>query len=202
MVKKDKKQKNRVLKQKLKQISVGIAGLGGLGSNVAVALAREGIGKLVLVDFDKIEKSNLNRQYYFLDQIGKLKTEVLKENIQRINPNVELQVFNQKLEKGSMETLFKDVDIVVEALDKAEIKTDFIEEIMLKLPGKPLVAASGVAGVGKSDRIHTKKTGNLYMVYDEHAESSEEDLLIGARVGLIANWQANIVLELIMEEKV
>jgi sulfur carrier protein ThiS adenylyltransferase len=95
---------------------------------------------------------------------------------------------------------FKDVDVVIEALDNAETKTGFIEEILLSLPGKPVVGASGVAGYGHSDRVNTKKMGNLYMVYDEHARSSDEDVLMAPRVTLIANWQANIVLEILLGE--
>jgi sulfur carrier protein ThiS adenylyltransferase len=188
------------IREKLKNSSVGIAGLGGLGSNAAVSLARAGVGRLVLVDFDKVEHNNLDRQYYFLDQVGKPKTSAIKENLERINPSVEVMVFNKKLEKGSMSDPFKDVDVVIEALDNAETKTGFIEEILLSLPGKPVVGASGVAGYGHSDRVNTKKMGNLYMVYDEHARSSDEDVLMAPRVTLIANWQANIVLEILLGE--
>ncbi|MCK5258849.1 MAG: sulfur carrier protein ThiS adenylyltransferase ThiF, partial [Thermoplasmatales archaeon] len=128
------KQKFDKIKEKLRKSSVGIAGAGGLGSNAAVALARAGIGRLILVDFDKIEKSNLDRQYYFLNQVGKIKVEALKDNIKRINSAVKVEILNQKLEKGSMEKPFHDVDIVIEALENAETKTEFIEEILLKLP--------------------------------------------------------------------
>jgi len=188
------------IKKKLSESRVGIAGLGGLGSNAAVALARAGIGKLVLVDFDVIEESNLNRQYYFLNQIGKPKTIALQDNIKKINPKVVIDSYNEKLEKGSMERRFKDVDVVIEALDSAETKTTFIEEILTKLPDKPIVAASGVAGYGNSDRVSTKKLGCLHMCYDEHALSSDEDVLMAPRVALMANWEANIALEIILGE--
>jgi len=188
------------IRKKLKASSVGIAGLGGLGSNAAVALARVGIGRLLLVDFDDVEKSNLNRQYYFLDQVGKLKVEALKENIQRINPELHVETHQSKLEKGSMEKPFKDVDVVIEALDSAETKATFIEEVLLKLPDKPLVAASGVAGYGHCDRIITQHCGNLHMCYDEHALSSDDDVLMAPRVALMANWEANLALELILGE--
>ncbi len=184
----------------LESKSVGIAGAGGLGSNVAVSLARAGISKLMVVDFDIVEKSNLNRQYYFLSQIGKEKILALKENIENINPNIRCDFHNIKLEKGSMWKPFQKVDIVVEALDTAETKTQFIEEVLKYLPNKPLIAASGVAGVGNSDRIHTKKNGNLYLVCDDEAKSSEEDVLLAPKVCLMANWQANIVLELFMNK--
>jgi sulfur carrier protein ThiS adenylyltransferase len=188
------------IQKKLKESSIGIAGLGGLGSNAAVALARAGIGRLVLVDFDKVEKSNLGRQYYFLDHIGKTKVDSLKEIIGKINPQVDLVIHNLKLEKGSMDIPFKDVDVVIEALDNAETKTVFIEEILSKLPGKPVVAASGVAGYGHSDRITTKRLGKLHMCYDGEAKSSDDDVLIAPRVAIMANWEANIALEIILGE--
>jgi sulfur carrier protein ThiS adenylyltransferase len=188
------------IRKKLKQSSIGIAGAGGLGSNVAISLARSGIGHLIIVDFDRVEESNLERQYYFRNQIGKIKVEALKENILKINPKMNVETHNQKLTKGKMHTLFTDVDIVIEALDAAEIKTTFVEEIMQKLPDKPIIAASGVAGYGQSDRIVTKKMGNLFMVYDEQAKSSDEDVLLAPKVVLMANWQANIALEILLGE--
>jgi sulfur carrier protein ThiS adenylyltransferase len=197
-----KNEKNERIRKKLKKSSVGIAGLGGLGSNAAIALARSGIGRLVLVDFDIIEKSNLNRQYFFLNQIGKPKTLALKENIRNVNPDVIIDAFNVKLEKGSMEKYFKDVDVIIEALDKAEMKTNFIEEILNKLLDKPVIGASGVAGYGHSDRIITKKIGNLFLCYDEHAKSSEEDILMAPRVGIMANWEANLAVEIILGENI
>jgi len=188
------------IRKKLKEFSVGIAGLGGLGSNAAIALVRAGIGRLILVDFDKVEESNLNRQYYFIDQIGKNKVDALKENIEKINPKVKIEIINQKLLKGSMEEPFKDVDVVIEALDSAETKATFIEEILTKLPDKPIVAASGVAGYGHSDRITTKRLGKLYMCYDEHALSSDDDVLTAPRVAIMANWEANLALEIMLGE--
>jgi sulfur carrier protein ThiS adenylyltransferase len=199
------KMKKDEIKQKIALFShksVGIAGAGGLGSNVAVALARSGLLHLVVVDFDKVDESNLNRQYYFRSQVGKEKITALKENIENINSSVICDFQNIKLHKGSMWKPFQYVDIVVEALDSAEIKTQFIEEILQNLPNKPIVAASGVAGIGNSDRIYTKKLGNLYLVYDEEAKSSDEDILLAPKVCLFANWQANIVLELLSNEDV
>ena len=192
--------KLKKIKEKLKNSTIGIAGLGGLGSNAAIALARAGIGKLVLVDFDKIEKSNLLRQYYFLDQIGKPKTLALHDNIKKINPNVIIDSYNEKLKKGSMEKRFKNVDVVIEALDNAVTKILFIEEILTKLPNTPIVAASGVAGYGHCDRISTKRLGNLYLCYDERAPSSDDDVLLAPRVALMGNWEANLALEIILGE--
>lgn len=192
------KEKFDKIKRVLRKKSVGIAGIGGLGSNAAIALVRAGIGRLVLVDFDKVEESNLDRQYYFLDQIGKAKADVIKENIKRINTKVKVETFNLKLERGSMAKPFKDVDVVIEALDQTATKTEFIEEILLYLPEKPIVAASGVAGYGHSDRIITKRLGKLSICYDEYARSSENDILMAPRVCLMANWEANLALEILL----
>ena len=188
------------IKIKLKNASVGIAGIGGLGSNASIALARAGIGRLVLVDFDKVDINNLDRQYYFLDQIGQLKVNAMKENIRRIDPKIKVEAYNLKLKRGSMYYPFKDIDVVIEALDEASIKTEFIEEILLNLPEKPIVAASGVTGYGHSDRIVTKRLGNLYLCYDKYAISSKDDVIMAPRVCLIANWEANLAIEIILGE--
>ena len=188
------------IKQKLEQSTVGIAGAGGLGSNAAVALARAGIGGLIIVDFDKIEEKNINRQYYFLDQVGKNKVDALKDNIKKINPKVKVETINVKLEKGEMEKPFKHVDVIIEALDDADIKKEFIEEVLKKLPDKPVVGASGVAGYGNSERIKTVRSGNLYMCYDEKARSCDDDVLMAPRVALMANWEANLALEILLGE--
>ena len=182
-------EKAEKIRKKLKESCVGIAGVGGLGSNAAISLARVGIGRLILVDFDSVEENNLTRQYYFRDQIGKVKVEALKENIKKINHWMKVDIFNEKLTKGSMDEPFHDADVIIEALDSAEAKTSFIEEIMEKLPDKPLVACSGVAGYGNSERIKTKHIGNLYLCQDEQARSSDEDVLMAPRVALMANWE-------------
>ena len=193
-------EKSEKIRKKLKESSVGIAGVGGLGSNAAVTLARAGVGRIVIVDFDRVEESNLNRQYYFRDQIGEVKVEALKENIRRINQLVKVDIVNQKLAKDSMCKPFTDVDVIIEALDEAETKASFIEEILVKLPDKPIVGASGVAGYGHSDRITTRKVGNLYMCYDEYAKDSEKDVLMAPKVCIMANWEANLVLEILLGE--
>jgi len=193
-------EKAEKIRMKLKGSSVGIAGAGGLGSNAAIALARAGVGRLVIVDFDTVEESNLNRQYYFRDQIGQVKVEALKENIQRTNQSIKVEIFTHKLTKDTMYKPFQDVDVIIEALDSAEVKTSFIEEILTKLPDKPIIGASGVAGYGHSDRVITKKMGNLYMCYDEHAKDSDDDVLMAPRVCLMANWEANLALEVLLGE--
>jgi sulfur carrier protein ThiS adenylyltransferase len=179
--------------------SVGVAGLGGLGSNVAMALARAGVGRLVLVDFDRVEGKNLNRQAYFSSQVGELKTVALRENILAANPDTDVKTVGQRLTPGSMAMPFSDVDVVVEALDNAETKARFIEEVLVALPRVPLVAASGVAGIGGSERIRLRRSGNLYLIHDDDALSSDDDVLLAPRVGLFAHWQSNLVLEILLE---
>jgi len=196
----NKEEQDRIIKC-LKQSRVGIAGVGGLGSNAAVSLIRAGVGNLVIVDNDRVEESNLNRQYYFSDQIGQRKVDALKENIVRITKDACIETHYEKLKPGNITTYFQDVDVIIEALDNAVTKVEFIEEVLQKLPDVPVVAASGVAGYGHSDRICTRMMGNLYICYDENARSSDEDVLMAPKVCLMANWQANIVLELLLGEK-
>jgi sulfur carrier protein ThiS adenylyltransferase len=186
------------LEARLGKASVGIAGAGGLGSNAAMALARAGIGHLVIVDFDKVEKKNLTRQYYFLDQVGALKVEALKANIQRAAEGVKVDAVAKKLLPGEMAALFKDVDVVVEALDNAETKTRFVQEVLRDLPGKPVVAASGVAGWGACERLELKRLAPLHLVRDERAKSSDDGVLLAPKVCTLANMQANTVLEILL----
>jgi len=191
--------------EKIKEIlinkSVGIAGCGGLGSNCAVALARVGVGKLIIADFDVIEESNLNRQYYFHHQIGKQKVYCLKENILLINPDVQILAHQIKLESQDIYDLYKDCDIIVEAFDNAEMKQTIIETICEKLPATPLVIGLGMAGWGDFESIHLRKSDNLYICGDEKREVSEVLPPLAPRVGIVANMQADTVLELLLKEK-
>lgn len=193
-----KEAEKAALHAKLRSASVGIAGAGGLGSNAAIALARAGIGRLVIVDFDVVEKKNLTRQYYFLDQVGSFKVDALKATIERAAEGVKVEAIRRKLVPGKMAEPFRDVDVVLEALDDAEVKTRFVQEILKDLPGKPVVAASGVAGWGACERIELKKIPPLHLVRDERARSSSEGVLLAPKVCTMANMQANVVLELLL----
>jgi len=141
--------------QKVKRSVVGIAGLGGLGSNIAIALACVGMGTLILVDFDVVEPSNLNRQQYFIQQIGMTKVEALQENISPINPSVRILPYREKLDRNNVARIFKEADVVVEAFDRADEKAMLINTVSEKMPDKYLVAASGVAGYGDHNEIKT-----------------------------------------------
>jgi sulfur carrier protein ThiS adenylyltransferase len=187
------------IKAHLWKFRVGIAGAGGLGSNCAVALAKCGIGTLVISDFDIIEEANLNRQYYFTDQIGMLKTVALKENISRINPEVFVIIHQKKLDDRNIPEIFSGCNIIVEAFDSREMKQMLIETVQLKMPGIPLIVGSGVAGWGKSDTIKYRKIDDtLYICGDESSEISEQMPALAPRVGMVANMQANVVVEILM----
>ena len=183
----------------IRKATIGIAGAGGLGSNVAVSLARTGIGKLIIADFDVLETSNLNRQQYFIEQIGEPKVKALLENLKKINPFSVYQIHHIKLDEKNITLIYKDVDIMVEAFDKAEMKKMLIETWLSHFPDKPVIAGSGLAGFGMNEKIHTKKTGNLYICGDEETELAEGITPMAPRVGIVANMQANLVLELLMK---
>ncbi|MGH4123494.1 MAG: sulfur carrier protein ThiS adenylyltransferase ThiF [Clostridium sp.] len=187
------------ISEKLKNAVVGIAGLGGLGSNVAVSLTRIGIGKLILVDFDKVDKSNLNRQQYFLRHIGMYKTEALKEILNDINPDIELETTNVFVDETNIEGLFKDVDILVEAFDNSHSKATLVNTTLLKMPNKPIVAGSGMAGYFSSNSIKTRKVrNNFYLAGDEFSDIDLGYKPFSPRVSIVANHQANMVLRLIL----
>jgi sulfur carrier protein ThiS adenylyltransferase len=182
----------------LKTKKVGIAGCGGLGSNCAVALVRAGVGTLVLADFDIVTEGNLNRQYYFVDQVGEKKTEALRENILRINPEVTIFTHDLKVTRENAATIFQGCEVVVEAFDLADQKEMFIEAILSEMPSVPLVIGLGMAGWGMNDTIHCRKVDNLYICGDETSEIGPELPPIAPRVGIVANMQANVVLEILL----
>ncbi len=187
------------IKEKLKDKTVGIAGCGGLGSNCAVALARVGIGKLIIADFDIIEESNLNRQYFFHKQIGEKKSQSLKDNIQLINPKVKVDAHDIKLDPNSIIDIYKDCDVIVEAFDKAEMKQMIMETIIEKIPQIPIVVGLGMAGWGDNNSIHSRQLDNLFICGDEIKEIADDLPPLAPRVGIVANMQANTVLEILLK---
>jgi sulfur carrier protein ThiS adenylyltransferase len=188
--------------EKVRKACVGIAGLGGLGSSVAVALARVGVGHLILVDFDLVEPSNLNRQQYFLDQLGMPKVEALKDNLNRINPYVHVEGHEVALDRENIPRIFSRTRIVVEAFDRAEMKEMLITTIMDNLPDHVVIAASGLAGYGPNNHIRTERIAkNLYMIGDQISAARPGWGLMAPRVGIAAHQQANLVLRLILGEE-
>ncbi len=190
------------IKNHLSQFRVGIAGAGGLGSNCAAALARSGIGTLVVSDFDVIEPANLSRQYYFTNQVGILKTVALKENISRIDPDIIVLAYTEKLDESNIPKIFSGCDVIVEAFDKDSMKEMLIETVQVKMPGIPLIIGSGVAGWGNNETIRCRKIDDtLYICGDESTEAGDEYPTMAPRVGIVANLQANIVIEILMKKR-
>lgn len=187
--------------ERIRAARVGIAGLGGLGSATAVALARIGVGGLVLADCDVVEPSNLNRQQYFLDQVGLPKTEALAEVLVRVNPRVALELHPLELTSGNAPGIFAGVQAVVEALDRAAAKEMLIAAVLAGLPGVPVVGASGLAGSGGANAIVTRRVArNLWIVGDGVSEAKPGVGLMAPRVGVAAHHQANAVLRLLLGE--
>ncbi len=186
------------IKKILKRKKIGIAGCGGLGSNCAVALARTGIGKLILADFDVVRKSNLNRQYYFTDQLGQKKVFALEDNIYFINPRVKIEAHDVKLDTAAIVKIFKNCDVIIEAFDDAEMKQMIIETVLEQLPDKPIISGIGMAGFGNSNSIKTEQHGNLYICGDQKTEVSEEMPPLAPRVGIVAMMQANKAIEILL----
>jgi len=188
--------------EKVKEACVGIAGVGGLGSNVAIALARLGIGGLVLADHDIVEPSNLNRQQYFCDQIGLPKVEALRQTLERINPWIRIEAHHRGVVPSNIVELFGRVDVLVEAFDAADQKAMLVEGFRQARPGTPLVAASGMAGFAPSNTVHTRRAGhNFYLVGDETTAARPGEGLMAPRVGIAAHHQANAVLRLLLKEE-
>ena len=189
------------ISEKLKKAKVCILGLGGLGSNVAVLLARSGIGYLKLIDFDVVEASNLNRQQYRISHIGIKKTEAIKTIIKEINPFVEIDTLDIKVDRENILSVVEDIEIVVEAFDRAETKAMVIEELLTN-KNKIVISASGMAGLGSANEVITRKIkDNFYLIGDNYSDYEEYSGIMSTRVMLCAAHQANMVLRLILGEK-
>lgn len=184
----------------MKKATVGIAGLGGLGSAVAIALARIGIGTLILVDYDIVDPSNLNRQHYFIDQIGRAKTEAMTEILANINPYVKVITHNVKLSRVNIPRLFKMADVIVECFDRAEEKAMILGIAVELLPDTYIVGASGLAGYGDSNSIKTWRMGERIFLVGDLVKAAEPGRgLMAPRVGIAAHHQANIVVSLLVD---
>lgn len=186
----------------LKKFRVGIAGAGGLGSNCAALLARSGVGTLVIADYDRVEKSNLSRQFYFTGQEGMMKTEALKENLSRIRPETNVIIHSLLLDRKNITQIFSGCDVIVEALDSSEMKEMFIETVQSDLRGIPLVAGSGIAGWGNNEILKSRKIDEtLYVCGDETSEVTDDLPPLAPRVAIVAGFQANTVVDLLMKIK-
>lgn len=186
----------------LQAARVAIFGLGGLGSNVAMWLARLGVGHLLLYDFDRVELSNLNRQYYFVEDVGEYKAVALLKHLRAVNPYGDYQSRVVRLTEDNLAELVDTAPIVCEALDKPEAKALLVNGVLESFPDKFLVAASGLAGFGTSDSMQVRQiTPHFYLCGD--GSSSFLDLpLCGARVGLCAAQEALTIARIILQMEV
>ena len=183
---------------KISSTTVAVCGLGGLGSNIAFALARAGIGKLVLIDFDKVDITNLHRQQYKANQIGMCKTEALQYNLKEINPYLETEIHTVCVDENNIKYLLSNADIICEAFDDAEAKAMLVNYVLEKMPDKYIVAASGMAGLGSQNEIRTREiTSKFYLCGDGQSDAKEGIGLISSRVMLCAAHQAHTVLQII-----
>jgi sulfur carrier protein ThiS adenylyltransferase len=183
---------------KIKNKRVGIAGAGGLGSNIAVALVRSGIKNLLIIDFDKVEYSNLNRQYYFYKHIGLYKVDALEEQLKNINPYINLEKHSVYLNEDNFD-IFKDCEVIVEAFDKAESKEKIVDYAVRNK--KYIVSGIGMAGDYSANIINTKRVGKyLYISGDFINEANEKNGLLASRVAIVANHQANMVLRILQNK--
>lgn len=183
--------------QKLRRRCVGVAGCGGLGSNAAAALVRGGVGRLILVDRDMVEVSNLNRQYFFQGDVGKKKVEALAAHLKAIYPGVELSKHCIELAPGNISQLFGEADLLVEAFDKAESKEWLIEAWCRLFPGRPIVVGNGLAGCGRTGDLKVTEAGSIYFCGDGVTDMHMG--LCSARVAIVANMQANVAIELLLK---
>ena len=173
----------------------------GLGSNIAIALARAGIGKLILCDFDRVDITNLHRQQYKADQIGMYKSDALADNLCEIAPYIELEIHTERITEDNAVTLLKGADIICEAFDDAECKAMLANIVLSEMPDKYLVAASGMAGMGVTNSIKTRRiTSRFYLCGDETSEVSEGIGLVAPRVALCAAHEAHTVLRILAKQ--
>ena len=192
------KRHGKELQQAFSSATVAICGLGGLGSNIVIALARAGIGKLILIDFDRVDITNLHRQQYKADQIGMYKTEALADNLREIAPYIELEIHTERITEDTAVTLLRDADIICEAFDDAECKAMLTNIVLTEMRDKYLVAASGMAGLYDANRIKTRKvTSKFYLCGDEKSEVADGIGLVSSRVMICAAHQAHTVLRIL-----
>lgn len=183
----------------VRKAKVGIMGLGGLGTVVAGALARIGVGKLILADFDVVEPSNLNRQQYSVSQIGMRKTKALKENLLQMNPYIVIETVDGRLTEESIPEVFRSVDVLAECFDDPVMKAAALRTVLTNMPGIGFVGASGLAGYGENNAIRTQKIhANAYIIGDGISAAGPGHGLMAPRVGIAAHHQANQVLRILL----
>ena len=180
----------------LESAHVGIAGAGGLGSNCAMHLVRAGVKHITIADFDVVNESNLNRQFFFRDQIGQKKVEAIKANLLRIEPDADIRAVDIRLDASSAREIFADCGIVVEAFDAVDAKVMLVSA--LASSGKKLVTASGLAGWGRSNAMRVRKMGNIVAIGDGETSVGDGAAPVSPRVGIAAAMEANAVVSLLL----
>lgn len=187
------------LRARLAETTVGIIGLGGLGSNVAMMLVRSGVRTFVLADSDRVEQTNLNRQLYFADQVGMPKTEALARTLLGIEPELALTLVADRVTAESLPILFADVDVLLEAVDSAEDKAMIVETASDRLPDTPVVWVSGLAGCASANSISTQRVGDcVWVVGDLEADIRDGLPLVASRVMVAAAHQAHIATRILL----
>ena len=189
------------LQNKISAARVAVCGLGGLGSNIAIALARAGVGHLHLIDFDRVDLTNLNRQQYAVGQLGQYKTDALRETLSLVSPYCDVTCDTIQVTEENLPDLLKTEDYICEAFDRAEAKAMLVSGVLEHFPEKYLVAGSGLAGLGSANTIQTRRVSQrFYLCGDGTSDSSVGLGLVASRVLVCAAHEANLILRLIAGE--
>lgn len=190
------------LQNKISAARVAVCGLGGLGSNIAIALARAGVGHLHLIDFDRVDLTNLNRQQYAVGQLGQYKTDALRETLSLVSPYCDVTCDTIQVTEETLPDLLKTEDYICEAFDRAEAKAMLVSGVLEHFPEKYLVAGSGLAGLGSANTIQTRRVSQrFYLCGDGTSDSSVGLGLVASRVLVCAAHEANMILRLIAGER-
>lgn len=190
------------LQNKISAARVAVCGLGGLGSNIAIALARAGVGHLHLIDFDRVDLTNLNRQQYAVGQLGQYKTDALRETLSLVSPYCDVTCDTIQVTEENLPNLLKTEDYICEAFDRAEAKAMLVSGVLEHFPEKYLVAGSGLAGLGSANTIQTRRVSQrFYLCGDGTSDSSVGLGLVASRVLVCAAHEANMILRLIAGER-
>lgn len=192
----------RMARERLAKARIGIAGAGGLGSNIAMMLARSGVGHLVIADFDTVDESNLNRQHYAREHVGASKVDALSQQIHAVDPRVEMRAFRLRVTPQNARELFGGCDIVCEAFDDAQAKAMLVEQLLSLTPGPIVVSGNGMAGIGPASEIVTRRLGSrLYVCGDGESDVDAGEVLYAPRVMLCAAQQALVAVRIVLGEE-
>jgi sulfur carrier protein ThiS adenylyltransferase len=186
---------------KLKDKVVGIAGAGGLGSNIAVSLLRAGVQRFIIADYDRVELSNLNRQYYFFDQVGMTKIAALHQNLLRINPHVQATLHDTWITADNLPDLFAEAHLLIEAFDVPEMKAMAANRWLQSFPDRFIITGSGISGYGMNSTLGIAVHGKLIVCGDQKTQNTKELGQAAPRIGLVAQMQANAALEILLDGK-